>query len=546
MDKRHIIKLQGREFVTYEGLLDAAHRQGLQEIRTTLVQVPGPQTDHTAIVTAEVTLHRDGERRTFTGIGDANPRNTSRNVALHLIRMAECVPLHARILTRGGFKHYAELTVGEEVLAFDANSDRCVWTPLVGVRVYDEAFPTIRMKSRSFDVVCTPDHSWAITRSGKWVNVNPRMLRKANEFKTSDSIVVAARAEGGSHPLTPEDAALIGWLATDGTVREAFVTYKGRQYGPYPRASIAQSKPRYLDELRELVSASGGSVVISPPRQRDFGKHVSDGLPQHKFNLSTQQTRHLMETAGLGNWEDLPKLVVHLSQDARAAMLDAMLKGDGTCVRGCSWTFGQEAKPGVTEAFEILATMEGYALGKPRTSTVGAVPVRQVRRNRLVNTNYLEVTQAEAQPVWCPTTRFGTWVMNLDGFITITGNTRAKARALRDAINVGMCAVEELETAELPAEVGEGRPDERELEVVPRPATQHAGGGAAAADDRPATKAQIDRVGREMKRVAMTPEEGRAWLLATFGKQSRLELSEREIESFLTHLKGLPGAAKSA
>lgn len=213
MDKRHIIKLQGREFVTYEGLLDAAHRQGLQEIRTTLVQVPGPQTDHTAIVLAEVTLLKDGERRTFTGIGDANPRNTSRNVALHLLRMAE---------------------------------------------------------------------------------------------------------------------------------------------------------------------------------------------------------------------------------------------------------------------------------------------------------------------------------------------TRAKARALRDAINVGMCSVEELETSELPTEIGEGRREERELEVVTRPAAMNAGGGGAAADDKPASKAQIDRVGREMKRVGMTPEEGRAWLLASFGKQSRLELTEREIESFLAHLKVQPAAAKSA
>lgn len=89
MDKRHIIKLQGREFVTYEGLLDEAHKQGLQEVRTTLVQVPGPATDHTAICVAEIVLLRDGVPRTFTGIGDASPRNVSRNVALHLIRMAE-------------------------------------------------------------------------------------------------------------------------------------------------------------------------------------------------------------------------------------------------------------------------------------------------------------------------------------------------------------------------------------------------------------------------------------------------------------------------
>jgi hypothetical protein len=35
--------------------------------------------------------------------------------------------------------------------------------------------------------------------------------------------------------------------------------------------------------------------------------------------------------------------------------------------------------------------------------------------------------------------------MNQNGCITITGNTRAKARALRDAVNVGVAAFEELD-----------------------------------------------------------------------------------------------------
>ncbi|HEY9723575.1 MAG TPA: hypothetical protein V6D47_16305, partial [Oscillatoriaceae cyanobacterium] len=486
MEKRNIINLQGRDFVTYEGLLDEAHAKGLKSIRTQLVQVPADENGQTAICTAEVTLEDGSGVRVFTGIGDASPRNVNRSIANHVIRMAECVPLNARMLTRAGFKRYDELTLGEDVLAYDPNTDRCIWTPLEDVRVYEEAMPTVRMRSRSFDVVCTPDHSWAVNRAGKRVRTNPRVLRKSHDFKTSDSIIVAARAEGGTHPLTTDEAALIGWLATDGTVRQTTVRDHGRQYGPYVRAAIAQSKPRYLEELGELIHRGGGSVTMSPPRRRDFGSYVSDCLPQYKFNLSAQATRDLLEKAGLGRWEDLPRLIPELSQEARAAMLDAMLKGDGTCRRGHSWVFGQKAKPGVTEAFELLATLEGIALGKPGKSSVGEVPVRQLRRNRLVNTNYLRTEASEAQPVWCPTTCFGTWVMNLDGVITITGNTRAKARALRDAINVGMTALEELEEAGLAPEEGG-----RTLTVV----TQ-----AAKADlAQLATRAQIEKVSQEMQ-----------------------------------------------
>jgi hypothetical protein len=89
MEKRHIINLQGREFVTYEGLLDTAHERGLKSIRTTLVQVPTEANGQIAICTAEVELVENGEVKIFTGIGDANPRNVNRNIANHLIRMAE-------------------------------------------------------------------------------------------------------------------------------------------------------------------------------------------------------------------------------------------------------------------------------------------------------------------------------------------------------------------------------------------------------------------------------------------------------------------------
>lgn len=541
MDKRHVISLQGQDFVTYEGLLGEAHARGLKAIRTRLLQLPDASNGHTAVVTAEVELEGG---KLFTGIGDASPQNVSSMIAKHLIRMAECVPLHAEILTRTGFKGYAAVEIGEEVLAYDKDLDQTVWTPLEAVRIFMEDFPTVRMRSRSFEAICTPDHTWAVERKGKRVHADRRVLKKTHDLKTSDSIIVAAKAEGGNHPLTAEEAALIGWLATDGTVRESYVKYHGRVYGPYPRASIAQSKPQFLDELRELVTATGGTVTTSAPRQRDFGSHVSDCLPQHRFNLSARMTRSLIEKARLGNWEDLPKLVPLLSQSARAAMLDAMLKGDGACRRSNSWVFGQKAKPGVMEAFELLATLEGYALGKPRTSSVGEVPLRQIRKNRLVNYHYLTVEPGEAQPVWCPTTRYGTWVMKLDGVITITGNTRAKARAFRDAVNIGMTALVELDDT---GAAGADMPMAETHRAETHRTEPQSGGTPSAFTPRMpfspaklATPKQINKVAAEMARVGWSEKDGRDYLLKTFNKLSRSELTALEISRFIDHLAALP------
>lgn len=81
-----VIDLRGRQYVTWEGVLDKAHSVGLKSIDTELLQIPNTINDNTAIVKAKVEME-DG--RTFTGIGDASPQNVSKNIIPHIIRMAE-------------------------------------------------------------------------------------------------------------------------------------------------------------------------------------------------------------------------------------------------------------------------------------------------------------------------------------------------------------------------------------------------------------------------------------------------------------------------
>lgn len=83
--REFIVERQGRSFVLYAGLLDLAHSQGLRRIQTQLIQVPGDENGHTAIVRAEV----ETDRGTFSGIGDANPSNVGRAMLNCTIRLAE-------------------------------------------------------------------------------------------------------------------------------------------------------------------------------------------------------------------------------------------------------------------------------------------------------------------------------------------------------------------------------------------------------------------------------------------------------------------------
>lgn len=458
MRKEHIIKQQGRDYILYSGLLDQAHQEGLCRITTKILQVPSADNENVAICFAEV----ETSKGVFTGIGDASPRNVGRQVALHLLRMSECVPLDTRILTKDGWKYHDELSLGEPVLAYDMASDSSAWVPLEAVTVYRDPLPTLRMHSRSFDVVCTPEHTWASTPAHR----APR-LRKANDLKTNDKIVVAARAEGGGSALTPREAALLGWLATDGWITSP----TAGTHGPHTRAVISQSKVPYVEEISALVGTDG-SRRDTPARARTFPRGESECLPSTKFELTAQFTRDLIAKAGWSAWSDLTRVVTDLSQESRAAMLEAMLKGDGTNVRGgASWVFGKKTKPGVMEAFEVLATLEGFALGRSQMSTVGGVPLRTMRANRHVAASYLKIEDAGTREVWCPTTSLGTWVMHTGDTISITGNTRAKARALRDAVNVGEAAFEELGGTESPVEHETG-PDGRHVDLIVRAQTK--------------------------------------------------------------------------
>ncbi len=73
-----------KEVVTYAGLLNRAHQEGLKEIETKLLQAPSAANEMTAISMAKVVT----ERGVFTEVGDANPGNVNSTIVPHIIRMA--------------------------------------------------------------------------------------------------------------------------------------------------------------------------------------------------------------------------------------------------------------------------------------------------------------------------------------------------------------------------------------------------------------------------------------------------------------------------
>jgi hypothetical protein len=85
IDRRHIVTLRGKDFPMWAGVLDAATEAGLKSLVTTIVQIPGPENGHLAVVMARAEF-ADG--RVFEDVGDASPQSTSPALAPAVLRLA--------------------------------------------------------------------------------------------------------------------------------------------------------------------------------------------------------------------------------------------------------------------------------------------------------------------------------------------------------------------------------------------------------------------------------------------------------------------------
>lgn len=87
----YVVNIQGKDFITFPGLLAEAHAQGLVAIDTNLIN----NDMNNPVVKATVTM-KDPDAgpgpsgvKSFTGYGDANANNVAKKVAGALLRMAE-------------------------------------------------------------------------------------------------------------------------------------------------------------------------------------------------------------------------------------------------------------------------------------------------------------------------------------------------------------------------------------------------------------------------------------------------------------------------
>ncbi len=113
-------KIQGKDFVLFEGLLEMAHAEGLKRVETQLLQAPHKDNGMLAIVRAVI----ETDKGIFSALGDASPESAERPMQPHLVRLADtrAIARAIRIAVNVGITAVEEINESEPIVGANGNN----------------------------------------------------------------------------------------------------------------------------------------------------------------------------------------------------------------------------------------------------------------------------------------------------------------------------------------------------------------------------------------------------------------------------------------
>ena len=315
-----------------------------------------------------------------------------------------CVPDDCEILSRRGWLMVDQLMVGEEVLALDHETGKSHWAPCEDKAVFDYNGILLKIQNKRDCYEFTPDHRWPIVAHDKH-GARVRRIERGYDLRSNHTIPRCSEYAEQSGDITPREAAIAGWIVTDGYQR------RRARSSNHQEMVIYQSPGKFLDDICSLLETD---YTLSKP-------HPDTGVIC--VRLVGELRRRMQEI--LPNKESIVPLVCRLSKKAASACFHAMLKAEGSWAGNKTRStrpvtvlnsFAQNDGP-VLDAFQIAAQMAGCVAHKSKRGAYVAY-----RNDHIKVQGTLGCSKYEGR-VWCPQTKYGTWLMRRNGRIIWTGNT---------------------------------------------------------------------------------------------------------------------------
>lgn len=327
-----------------------------------------------------------------------------------------CVDADTECLTSDGWKRHHQLRMGDSIASYDLRKQRLGWTLVRDIYRYQvEDQEMVAAKGRGIDFLVTPNHRCVIQRRHSKYGKSELAWRpdvvEAAGLKQSHKVLIAAdwRVSGRQERYINLDLAeLVGWFVTEGSIGKDTVTL-------YQSGS---ANPEYCDDIRTLLKRLGADYS-ERSRQRPYKERTVECVTWRVTKAVANELLSICQGKKL-----LPPHFLTWRPLALKRLYDGLMKGDGHFREGGRATFVQKDKSLIDQVQALMVRL-GYSTTLRRRSEGTWSLYKTVARTRMLRSETTELLQKQVYSglVWCPKTRFGTFVARRNGRVFITGNT---------------------------------------------------------------------------------------------------------------------------
>lgn len=331
-----------------------------------------------------------------------------------------CLPTdNTEVLTERGWKTYKEITTEDKVLSLNIEKGKTEFCDVTGI-VFHPQQKTIVKKHHSWTLESTPEHRWVVSERVWGDRKRYKTFYRTTEGLTQESrIVSSAPYIGGASKVTPEEAATVGWILSEGYLKVSDLKPSRSQGMNGERrqviCSVSQSEKKFLKEMKEDID---GTCLEYSEDVRENGVHI--------LRFRSQSFRDFWSGVGLPlenkDAIDYTEWLLGLSVDALESFFNAFYLGDGHTT-GVGMKYSTKVihqKAGkICDAIQLCSELLGRKTYVKQTKDVNVVRSR--------NSPYLGMQRTKKEEgryvdVFCLTTENGNFVIRQNGIITITGN----------------------------------------------------------------------------------------------------------------------------
>lgn len=315
-----------------------------------------------------------------------------------------CVDKKTQLLSKRGWLSYNDIKKNDEILTLSLENNQSQWTKIDELFIKEVDMKMISFEGRNFSALVTPNHRWAVSK--RWKNKDKYFFETTNNLDKHEYFI-PRKADiklNNKKKYSDEYVALIGWIITEGCYKK----YKDYLSDIIVITQSYKVNNEKVCEIRNILNklnidfkerkTSNGCINFSFK-----GKKIKKDFPKKTLTLDFI---HL-----------LTKEQLHI-------LIDTIIAGDGWIDQWGTKNLIQKDK-GFIDVFAMACVLAGYI---PRIN-------QRIKAKdkcwyvKLIQFDYVWTAGLNPQKVnykgvvWCPRTKYGTFLARRNGHIYWTGNT---------------------------------------------------------------------------------------------------------------------------